>query len=586
MTSKNVLDINQTLYSNILKRIFRHDLYINTFNTAQKIKEGNPTLNDFTTDVETLNISLPYPVSEPRDIENVIDNCNKPVLDKEKYNGRIESFLSRYKKDKRRVTKKYVKETKYGSLPKYLFDLAVENIKDPDTYFEGNYNWYYTGGILDKCRMLGEEYLIFADHGNVLSLRNATGKGFSVKIDGLDESPIFNINTNCNGNPIVCLRQRHKIYAMQLNLTDDEINLILLTSKTSPTVPFIDVKYHNGEVSFLDLNRQLSIEYIEEKKCEEFTLKSTTESNLFGQIEYKDDNTLITLDRNSMRIFDKRSKEEKVHIYKNNCFNCDELCIFTLSKDPNYIFMSSRHNILKLDLRQLDIVKTWSHMLAYPPSMMKIEDYNSNELIFVSSHSYKDRVVLLSHGDESNLVQLVPNNIDTWNKCNRIYNFNLFNNNVMRLKYSTIGISLFQNYEGLDLYTCNSVGDVFKNTIFHSDNSSSTEPLQHINKWINSLSYKPKELIISHVREFSHVKDILDKPEKNTTLDRYTQPNKKRLDFISDMTLEDVDMAAIWLSEERPKDEDLLPSTSTLVKVTEWLNQHDDEISEEDVKIK
>ncbi|GJQ70351.1 hypothetical protein Trydic_g22785 [Trypoxylus dichotomus] len=485
MTSKNALDIPTAVYGTILKRIFKHDLYPNCFKTTQKIKEGDPSLDDFIRDIETLTISLPYPISEPREIESFVDSCNKLVSDKEKYNSKVDSVVSRYKKDKRWLTKKYVKETKYGMLPKYVFDLAMENIKDPDIYFDGNYNWYYTGGVLDKCEIFGEDYLIFTNTTNLLCMRNATGKGYSIKVDVMDESPIVNINTNCNENPIVCLRQRHNICCLELKTIDDELTYSLLMSKRSSPVPFIDIKYHNKE----------------------------------------------------------------------------------------------------LDLRQLDVVKTWAHMLAYPPSMMKIEDYNNNELMFVSSQSYKDRIVLLDNENGSNLVQAVPNNMETWNKCNRIYNFNLFNNNVMRLKCSTIGISFFQNYGGLDLYSCNSVGDIFKNTISPNDNSS-VEPLKHINKWMNSLPTKPKELIVSHVRELSHIKDILERTEEPDDLGKYTQDNKKRLELLSEMTLEDVDMATIWLPAEKQESEDLLPSTSSLVKVTEWLNKYEDEVSEEEVKIK
>ncbi|KAK9703074.1 hypothetical protein QE152_g29587 [Popillia japonica] len=110
----------------------------------------------------------------------------------------------------------------------------------------------------------------------------------------------------------------------------------------------------------------------------------------------------------------------------------------------------------------------------------------------------------------------------------------------------------------------------------------------------------------------SHIKDILPQSQLMNTLDVYTQENKKRQDLLSDMTLENVDMATIWFPEEKTETEDLrqdllsdmtlenvdmatiwypeektetedlLPSTSSQNKVTEWLKQRE-EASEDDV---
>lgn len=107
-------------------------------------------------------------------------------------------------------------------------------------------------------------------------------------------------------------------------------------------------------------------------------------------------------------------------------------------------------------------------------------------------------------------------------------------------------------------------------------------PLQKLDNWMNSLPNNPKELIITHLREMSHIKDILPQSQLMNTLDVYTQENKKRQDLLSDMTLENVDMATIWFPEEKTETEDLLPSTSSQNKVTEWLKQRE-EASEDDV---
>lgn len=282
---------------------------------------------------------------------------------------------------------------------------------------------------------------------NILGIGNRIGKTHSLAVDTLDETPVFNVTVN--EDSVVCLRQKHRICALELTVKNDEVAYDVLISKRSTNVPFIDVKCHKNEISTLDLNHQLTIEDIDKEEYDEFSLKSTATSNAFGQIEYLDNNSLIILDRNSLRIFDKRSKEEKVHIYKNKYFKCDELCTVIPSQDTNYVFVSSRHNILKFDIRKLDFVKRWTHMLSHAPSLMKLRPCNDGELIFVSSQNYNDRIVLLSNEYETNMVQTVPNIIETWQKSNSTYNFKLHNDNVARLKYSTIGISLLESNEGM-----------------------------------------------------------------------------------------------------------------------------------------
>ncbi|KAK9670954.1 hypothetical protein QE152_g41082, partial [Popillia japonica] len=77
--------------------------------------------------------------------------------------------------------------------------------------------------------------------------------------------------------------------------------------------------------------------------------------------------------------------------------------------------------------------------------------------------------------------------------------------------------------DGIDLCTCNSVSDIFNNTISQNDMFLSKMPLQKLDNWMNSLPNNPKELIITHLREMSHIKDILPQSQLMNTLDVYTQ---------------------------------------------------------------
>lgn len=134
---------------------------------VQNFLQGEPTIDDFTHDIETLNISLPFPVTEAGTTGDDIDYCKALIIEKQQYSNKVDSFLQHYKKDKKWLTKKYVRETKYGMLPKYVFDLSVKNLQDPDVHFNGNYNWYYTGGVLDTCNIFNEQYVIYMNNTNL-----------------------------------------------------------------------------------------------------------------------------------------------------------------------------------------------------------------------------------------------------------------------------------------------------------------------------------------------------------------------------------------------------------------------------------
>lgn len=114
------------------------------------------------------------------------------------------------------------------------------------------------------------------------------------------------------------------------------------------------------------------------------------------------------------------------------------------------------------------------------------------------------------------------------------------------------------------------------------ESNQSVEPLDNMCRWFNSFPHTSTQLTVSHIRELTHVKDALEKDLDMNTLQRYTKDNRKRLDLLSEMTLEDVDMAAIWLTEENQREEMPFPSTSSRIKVSDWLQQQQNGISDDE----
>ena len=267
------------------------------------------------------------------------------------------------------------------------------------------------------------------------------------KCDGVDvlkcnnDLPVYNLKIN---DSTMTVRQRNFLSLVDLNKHD------VVWDMTSE-VPYTDATYEGGNVFAVTMDRKLKVRDLSgDRTVLAHKFKTLDKVNdALGLVDNLNAHDVTFMDRNSLRMLDRRSKDEIVFQKRNEFFVCDELCAMSRCQaNGNYVFLASTHNVLKVDLRKMHVVKSWSHMLSLPPLMMKTGLFD-DEVIFLSASNYNERAILCSSPSEDNLVQVVPNIVDTLRRYNLRYNFDIYNETMQkRLKFSTVGIDVVAEAKG------------------------------------------------------------------------------------------------------------------------------------------
>ncbi|XP_071052802.1 uncharacterized protein [Onthophagus taurus] len=586
-TNKKSLSISKMKYSRLLRRDCKHNSYLNGFKTLRKqdddFMKATPLFDDFITTLNNLNFDLPYPIVTPYIVEEEIDECAQIFKEKKKYRDKLKLYSNDFKFDQKYLTKVKVERSKYIKLPRYMIDLVAGHVKDPDEQFDGLYNWYYTGGILAKLTTNNdEEYLVCPLPNNnlkIIAINDYYNKIENIAIPNFNNDPILNLSISRNKENFLILRQRNLINVFSVLGNDNFSLLNIFKTSTQTKNPFLDVKQLSfKEIAYLDYNRKLTVTNLDynSSKNYKFEKEKRELSDPFCQLEPIDENTLGFIDRNTLRFLDFRSYEEQATLdIDDKLFLCDDICYLTYLKDSPYLFIATVHNIKKIDFRTNKIVKTWAHMLTGQPSMLKIEKSVWDNLIYVSTQKYNERIVLNSNEEETNLVQLMPNNFDSFKYFNSIdfdLNYNRYEN---RLKFCTAGIEMNQKKKSISFYCCNTLGDIFQTNLINSSKRKSNDKdlgASHFKNWRESFERKINPCFGTHLRDLSNVKYILKKSIQVDALKRYEQPNRKLSRFIAEHTIEDTAFAHIWLDDENnTESETLAPIMSADNKVSNWL---------------
>ena len=176
MESKKINNIMSRLQSNIKEPIlseFLHYLVPNHIrNSSQSIKFTQSSFTEMFQEYP-FTCEFPKPLLPPaklnRDFREQIDPVMQLVLTKEKISDDVKRYIKFYKTHIKTLNKDTVKDLKLKtktdkvkqSVPKYLAETASILNCDPDPHFEGNYNWYYSGGTLNNIANETQNILLF-----------------------------------------------------------------------------------------------------------------------------------------------------------------------------------------------------------------------------------------------------------------------------------------------------------------------------------------------------------------------------------------------------------------------------------------
>jgi hypothetical protein len=107
----------------------------------------------------TFTAALPCDQQKYQIVNKFMDPATKLVIDKDKYFSKLQQMQSTHARRKERIKgcKKYEKKNvRFMSVAKFAEHLET----DPDEYFNGNYDWYYSQGNLITVKFDDENYIM------------------------------------------------------------------------------------------------------------------------------------------------------------------------------------------------------------------------------------------------------------------------------------------------------------------------------------------------------------------------------------------------------------------------------------------
>lgn len=544
----------------------RHDLLLNF--SEDYLFEGTDRTD------EQVYVELPHPIHEPFKITEK-DPVKQLLEEKEEYFKLVEVKRRRYNFDKKNIYKEKIAGSEYLYLPKHLLEFYKE--KDPDSYFNCDYNFYYTGGFLEHIQISNEDYLIRPDAENKLCLSNLQlSSNVTLKYD--IPTRIFNIRAVKNDDRyLLLLRGKHNLNIAAVSNTEKLSDV--WTHKHQ--VPIVDARLNHEQVGIVGANFKLSIRNIETgQTLISYKNESNFKSDNFQQLQFLNTNTVVLSDRFQVKFIDCRTKTIE-QVFNPELLECNALCNFEIR--GNDFYLTSRHYLIKSDLRKLENVSCFSHSLSTPPCYMSFGTKSEDTFLCLAGQIPNNKI-LFSGKSVFGLPYKVPGIRSTLKEC-------LLNSPSMflrddlsdRLDFSVAGLKLLNLNSEIYIFWANSLGEIFQQKI--SDVEPDTEtPIKTLTNWVNSLKKIKPLLHLTCVEEMSsarfslHTNPIesnLTKYKKNNTGQKFMQkfgPIYSKKNVTSKLAQ---DFLALWDDGDDEAETETLPEVPVHDKVNSWIQTHD-----------
>lgn len=549
-------------------RDIRHDVLLNF--SEDYLFEGADKTND------QVYVELPHPLHEPfKDTGK--DPVKELLQEKEEYYKLLEVKRRRYKFDKKEIYKERFADSEYLYLPKHLLEFYRE--KDPDDYFNCDYNFYYTGGFLEHVQIDNEDYLIRPDGENRLCLSNLqTRHNVMLKYD--IPTRIFNIRAvKSSDNYLILFRGKHNLNIAAF-LNEEELSNVW---EHKHQTPIVDARLNDGQVGIVDANLKLSIRNVETgQTLVSYKNENSLKTDNFQQFQFLDANTVALSDRFQVKFIDCRTKTIE-QVFNPELLECNALCSFEIrGKD---FFLASRHYLIKSDLRKLENVSCFSHSFSAPPCYMSFGTKDEDTFLCLAGQT-QDYKVLFTGKSIYSLPYKVSGIKSTFKEC-------LLNNPSMvlcdnlsdRLNFCVAGVKVINLNNEMYIFWANSLGEIFQQRI--SDVEPDAEsPKESLTNWINSLEQTKPVLHLTCVEEMSRARFALNtkpiegnlmKYKKSDNAQQFLQkfgPIYSKKNVTSKLAQ---DFLALWDDDDDDEKEETekLPEVPVHDKVNSWIQTHD-----------
>ncbi|XP_017773839.1 PREDICTED: uncharacterized protein LOC108560691 [Nicrophorus vespilloides] len=431
-------------------------------------------------------------------------------------------------------------------LPSYMFEKTVAI--DPDEYMLNSYDHYFSGGFLSRFEVGDTSYLIRPILDNTLWITNLGGQKEEYEIVKNGEQ-IYNTKVyNFGDINYFCMRQKKDVSVEQLSIIEGSLNTIPVWKSTSE-IPYIDIKMSSDcHVGTLCVNHEFKMydvqknEIIVKHKIEEASEKKYD----LSQFDFLSTSEVLLMGANVVELFDMRSKNSKVinnEQEEEAAQACNTNCLVTMcTRDTNYAFVATKHDVIKIDLREMKLIKKWTHFLRNHPILM-IYGYIGEEDYVCVSDGTKNIFLFMDTVDNYVPFQ-VPSIMHTYEqyymKVRPVHGYVIED----RLDLSITGMDFRIKDNDITIYTSNSAGDVYCNQSNKCEDYNIENSNERFGNWIDSIPVERRVQYVSNLVDISgHIDSIRAHEEATKSLEDY--------DCESDLQgfMESVNPAAYTMSE-------------------------------------
>lgn len=382
-------------------------------------------------------------------------------------------------------------------LPRYMADTAEILQCDPDPYFSGNYNWYYSGGTLNGILLGTKNVLIFpyAQELIALPIELKDDLFFLPNYDSATKIPaeenIFQVNCLMFNNSVrVMTRQKNSCYLYNISISDkNKLNMMKMDFKES-NVPYVSIDLDPSNLdkySTADVKRHVEIYNINRaNKISSITVptsESVKDNWAFIKYDEANNNVLKFIDRRCVYHFDTRQSLDKAVLTmcpKNSLEECEIISMYIAScKSDYYSYIGSTHNLSLLDKRfhKTPVVKRWTHYFKSCPLFADVCFREQKEFVVIASQLVEEKAIVLNTWNNSEMSPETcgipftpPSCLETLNAAQ--YQGKCLNPHIKnRLRTCNTGCMGVVDYNSNDIFllTQNSVNDIFYQTIANNE---------------------------------------------------------------------------------------------------------------------
>lgn len=555
-----------------------HDLLLNY--SEESLFEGTDRT------FKNVYVELPFPVTKSVGTIKPPKDMVCSLLEKKKeYLELLKSKRKRYKNDLKNIVKTRIGNNEFIYLPKHLLEFYQK--KDPDNYFNCDYNYYYTNGTLGHLEIGETNFLVYPDHNNEICLLDCQNPTNVIKTEFKPDSAVHSIFTISNSENFIVVRENCCINIFTLN----ESKKAVLKSKREYKIPLLDGKLNSNNQHHLGMiwaNGNVNVNDVESNRTlfHYKSLQNSSEETCdnFQQFQFFDNNLMCVMDRYKIKILDYRTQSLQTS-FNPEVIKCNSLCNLRILN--NSLLLTSRHYVMKTDIRNFQNLTTYSHTLDAAPCYMDLVSKDEDVYLAVAGQKYNSKVLFTGKSPFS-LPYKVPSLIETLEATMlEDPTFILHLEDFRKLfKYSITGLKILNLDGEICIFTSNSLGEIFKQNIYE-DNVDNKKSLTALANWFKTVEIPDPELHLTFVEEMSAARFSLNKPTNKKNLNRYKKGGKAK-EFLAKFeprySKKNVTSAwakqflSVWEdSDESDEDNpiDNLPEVPVTDKVGGWIEGHE-----------